>query len=163
MCDLCWPSPIFLEILLVIWWSLQIRLSRNFPGNMQVLPKILQLTELSWAPRPKISVRTHQNSLFWRRWVQISQWTTRSVSEVLHFWHFFDFFAFFAFFFFSGTCDANFRGGARGNVSGNVEISRNISGYLLVSNICMQKDFLERRRCLRGKIDSCQRALSLSL
>ena len=59
---------------------------------------------------------------------------------------------------------ANFRGVPRGNVSGNVEISRNISGYLLVSNICMQKDFLERRRCLRGKIHlgqaaSCERWL----
>jgi len=35
-----WGFPEFLEILLEISMSLQIHRSRNFPGNMQVLPEI---------------------------------------------------------------------------------------------------------------------------
>ena len=40
-----WPLPKFLEILLVICMPLQIRISRNFRGNMQVPAETLQNAE----------------------------------------------------------------------------------------------------------------------
>ena len=130
-----WPSPIFLEILLVIWWSLQIRLSRNFPGNMQVLPEILQLIELSWGRRPKFFSQDPSKFVFFSALEFKFLSDPRTLSQKFCTFDIFLIFLYFSHFFSSRGREMRVYGGCL------VEISRNISRKKVVLTESLVESF----------------------